>query len=136
MKTLFTSTKQQILKAFGLFGLFMILSMVVNPINAQNTERVITGVVNSLDGPLLGAVIVLKGTPITVISNENGGFTFPKELMEDDVLVVSYLGYETDEITIAHDTSFIEPFLEDIPIVIVATLRTKGARTSLVNKMN
>jgi hypothetical protein len=56
--------------------------------------------------------------------------------MEDDVLVVSYLGYETDEITIAHDTAFIEPFLEDIPIVIVATLRTKGTRTSLVNKMN
>ena len=126
MKTLVTSTKKQTLKPIGLFGLFMILSILVNPLKAQNSERIVTGVVNSMDGPVLGAAIALKGTAITVISDENGAFTFPQELKEDDVLVVSYLGYETDEVKITANTSVIKPFLEDIPIVIVAAMRTKG----------
>ncbi len=136
MKTQFTSTKKQVLKTFGLFGLIMIFSMGLSPIYAQDTDRTITGVVSSMDGPLLGAAIVLKGTATSVISNEKGEFTFPKELKESDVLVVSYLGYKTDEIIIAIDTSYIEPFLEDIPIIIVAALRTEEPVTSSAKKMN
>lgn len=136
MKTQFTSTKQSVLKTLGLFGIFMIFLMVVNPIYAQSTERIVKGVVNSTDGPLLGATIALKGTAIGVVSNENGEFTFPQKLKEKDVLVVSYLGYETDEITIVRDTTFIKAYLQDIPIVIVAAMRTEGAATSSARQKN
>ncbi len=51
-----------------------------------------------------------------MISNENGEFTFPQELLEDDVLVVSYLGYETDEVKIALEHGeIIEQYSEDHP---------------------
>lgn len=132
MKTQFTSTKQQVLKTFGLFSLIMSFLMVVNPIYAQSKEQMVTGVVSTLDGPLFGATIILKGTATGISSNENGEFTFPEELKENDVLVISYLGYETNEITIASDTTFIEPFLEDIPIIIVAAMRTKSSVKSSV----
>jgi len=110
------------------------LSFFANPLLAQNKERTVTGVVSSLDGPLLGAYVVLKGTTIGVTSNEDGSFTFPRKLKENDVLVVSYLGYKNSEVTITRNTSFIEPFLEDIAVVIVGALRTSEA--TIVPKPN
>ena len=90
MKTQFTSTKQQVVKTFGFFALFMIFCLCANTTYAQSNERTVTGVVNSIDGPLFSATVVLKGTAIGTFSNENGEFTFPQELKENDVLVVSY----------------------------------------------
>jgi len=130
MKTQCTSTKQRVLQTLGFFGLFMTFAMSVTPMYAQTAERTVAGVVNSIDGPVFGATVMLKGTAIGAISNEKGEFTFPQELQENDVLVVSYLGYETDEVTITGNTTFVKPFLEDIPIVIIAALRTKTAETS------
>lgn len=136
MKTQFISTKQVVLKTIGLFGLLMIFCLFANPIYAQSKERTVTGVVNTLDGPLFAANIVLKGTATSVISNENGEFTFPKALKENDVLLISYLGYESQEITIDNDTFFIRPFLEDIAIVVVASMRTEGVAISSAKKKN
>ncbi len=131
MKNQIISTKQLVSKTLSFLGLLMILCLFSNSIYAQGKERTVTGVVNSLDGPLLSASIVLKGTAIWATSNENGEFTFPEELKENDVLVISYLGYESQEITITNNTSFIEPFLEDISIVIVASMRTKKICNSI-----
>ncbi len=125
MKTRHTSTQQQMLKPFGFLALFMILSLFASPLYAQSEGQVVSGVVKSTDGPLLGATIVLKGTSVGVVSNENGEFTFPQELQANDVLVVSYLGYENAEVTITSNTTYVEPFLKDDPIVIVAALRMK-----------
>jgi len=136
MKTLSILSKQRVLKTFGLFGLFIIFCLFANPIYAQANERTVTGIVKTMDGPLFGAAIVLKGTATGVVTNQKGEFTFPKELKENDVLVVSYLGYETSEVTITGNTSFIEPFLEDIAVVVVAAMRTKASTTSLTKNIN
>ena len=127
MKTKIIATKQQVAKTFGLLGLFMILSALANPIFGQSTEREVSGVVSSVDGPLPEATIILKGTSHGVSSDEKGEFTFPVELKENDVLVFSYLGFETNEVTITNETSFIKTLLNDIPIIIVAALRTKAS---------
>ncbi|MAZ72241.1 MAG: hypothetical protein CMC70_03750 [Flavobacteriaceae bacterium] len=134
MKTQTITLQQNSLKLLWALGLFMTLSFFANPLLAQNKERTVTGVVSSLDGPLLGAYVVLKGTTIGVTSNEDGSFTFPRKLKENDVLVVSYLGYKNSEVTITRNTSFIEPFLEDIAVVIVGALRTSEA--TIVPKPN
>ncbi len=136
MKNQIISTKQLVSKTLSFLGLLMILCIFSNPIYAQGKERTVTGVVNSLDGPLFSASIVLKGTATWATSNENGEFTFPEELKENDVLVISYLGYESQEITITNNTSFIEPFLEDISIVIVASMRTKKSVTASIKNIN
>ncbi|GAB5399277.1 MAG: hypothetical protein Aureis2KO_08620 [Aureisphaera sp.] len=107
-----------------------------NPVYGQQEGQVVTGLVTSTDGPLLGATIVLKGTTIGVVSNENGEFTFPEELKENDVLVVTYLGYKKEEVTIAKGTTYVEPFLEDDPIIVVAALRTKEGTMPLEGMRN
>jgi hypothetical protein len=127
MKTQTILMQQHVVKNVCFLSFMMLFCLFVNPMNAQNTDRTVTGVVNSLDGPLLGATIILKGTTIGAISNEAGAFTFPKKLQENDVLVVNYLGYKTQEVIINRGTTFIQPFLEDNPIIIHGALRAKDA---------
>ena len=130
MKTRRRTTKASAWETLGLIGLIVMFCLMANPTYGQTSERTVTGVVNSNDGPVYGATIVLKDdASVGVVSNQKGEFTFPRALKEDDVLVVSYLGYETDEVKITGDMSFIQPFLEDIPIIVVASLRTKEAST-------
>jgi hypothetical protein len=56
---------------------------------------------------LLGVNIVLKGSKIGVMTDENGEFTFPKSLSSGDILVFSYLGYEKQDIKIDAKTTYI-----------------------------
>ncbi len=134
MKTQTISNQQNFLKNVWVLPLLLALFLFANPVSAQITHRTVKGVVSSLDGPLLGATIVLKGTTIGAISNESGAFTFPQKLKENDVLVVSYLGYKNKEITINRVTSFIEPFLEDNPVMIYGALRTKETVAATKNR--
>jgi len=133
MKTRSTIAKRT-LKTFGFFTVLMIAFLSTNTLQAQSSERTVTGVVNSLDGPVMGASIVLKGTAIGIFSDENGEFTFPEKLNENDVLVISYLGYKTGEVKIKGDSSFVKPFLEDNAILIVAALRTESKFKEVANK--
>ena len=136
MKTLNTSMKRSTLKTLRFLGLCLVLSLVASPMYGQSTTRTVKGVVTSLDGPVYGATVVLKGTNTGVVSGENGEFTFPTQLNENEVLVVSYLGYETSEVRIKGNTTFVRPFLEDIPIVIVAALRTNEETVPLDKNEN
>tara|TARA_R110002072_G_scaffold131586_6_gene271436 strand:+ start:15785 stop:16201 length:417 start_codon:yes stop_codon:yes gene_type:complete len=126
MKTQTITTQQNVFKNVGTIALIMVFWLFANPIIAQSTERTVTGVVTSNDGPLFGASIVLKGTIVGVSSNDDGTFKFPKMLKENDVLVVSYLGYKNREIKIGNATTYVEPFLDDIPVIIECALRTKN----------
>ena len=69
---------------------------------AQNT---VSGVVidSEVGTGLPGASIVVKGTSNGVSSDFNGAFTISAS--SGDVLVVSYIGYETQEVTVAESTS-------------------------------
>lgn len=127
--------RRNFLQVVCAFSVIMVCWLFANPMHAQaKTERTITGVVTSLDGPLFGANIVLKGTTIGVTSDKTGAFKFPKELKEDDVLVVSYLGYKNQEVTIGQVTTYIEPFLEDIPVRIYGAMRTVHTKESHYTK--
>jgi hypothetical protein len=64
------------------------------------TEYVVRGVVRDMDdaSPLPGVNIVLKGTDRGTSTDADGEFVFPgKKLKEGDVLVFSFIGYETKE---------------------------------------
>lgn len=125
MKTQMISNPQKLFKTIKAFCLILSLGLMTSGAQAQTTERTVTGIVKSLDGPVPFATVMLKDTTIGVSANENGVFTFPKQLKENDVLTVTSLGYENDEVIIKGDATFITPFLEDIPLVIIAALRTQ-----------
>lgn len=127
MKTQSISIHQNALKTIGLFCLVMVFGLFTNQMNAQTqtTERTVTGKVTSTDGVVPMATVILKGTNIGISCDENGTFTFPQKLKVNDVLLITSLGYKDREVTIRGNTTFIEPFLDDIPLIIVGALRTK-----------
>lgn len=130
MKTQSTAIHQHVLKTVVSFCLVMAFGLFTNTTNAQTTERTVTGTVTSTDGVVPSATVILKGTYIGVSCDENGKFTFPQKLKENDVLVITSLGYKDAEVKITGNTTFIEPFLEDIPLIIVGDLRTKPSTKS------
>lgn len=93
-----------------LIGLFMIASVAFNSVYAQtttNAEINVKGMVSDDIGPLTGVNIALEGSNVGAITDTDGTFIFPKVLQPGDVLVFSYLGYETRRIKIKEDTSFL-----------------------------
>ena len=61
-------------------------------------QQTITGTVTTVDGPLPGATIVLQGTNTGSTTNFDGKFSVEASL--GDVLVASYVGYATQELTV------------------------------------
>lgn len=126
MKTACMIIHQSAFKTFLAFGILMTLSLFTNTMNAQTTGQTVTGVVTSEYGNVSQATVILKGTRIAVVCDDNGAFTFPQKLKENDVLLVTSLGYQDTEVTIKENTTFVKPVLEGIEIVIVGALRTKA----------
>ena len=61
----------------------------------------ISGNVSSEDGPLPGATVVVKGTENGTSTDFDGNFTI--NASDGDVLVVSFIGFETQEVTVSGD---------------------------------
>ncbi len=68
-------------------------------------QRTVTGTVYSAsdNSPLIGATVLVKGTGSGTVTDISGAFTL--SVNDDDVLVVSYTGYESQEVPVAGQTS-------------------------------
>lgn len=134
MKAHVISIHQTGLKGLSILVLTLLFGLFTSEASAQSTERTITGVVQSIDGPVVGATVLLEGTLIGTYTDENGKFTFPQKLKENDVLICSALGYNDATAIITGDISYVEPFLGDNPVIIVAALRTAPTtKTTVIN---
>jgi hypothetical protein len=72
------------------------VALIAISLHAQQT---VSGVVKTQDGlPLQGATISVKGTEKTVLTNSAGEFTINADMQS--VISISYIGYETKNITI------------------------------------
>lgn len=74
----------------------------------------VSGVVRDAETgePLPGATILVKGTNTGTLANENG--TFSLEVPDNTaILVVSYLGYETQEVAIGNRTDLVIELIND-----------------------
>ena len=69
------------------------------------TAHTITGVVKDAEmgSPLPAVSIYLKGADSGTISDEKGAFEFPVSLNEGDVLVFSFIGYESVEYVVTKE---------------------------------
>ncbi|WP_252191153.1 carboxypeptidase-like regulatory domain-containing protein [Polaribacter sp. Q13] len=63
-------------------------------------KQIVKGIISDEDGVLPGVSILLKGTTIGVATNFDGEFTFPKPLEKGAILIISYLGYKTENVVI------------------------------------
>jgi hypothetical protein len=128
MKTQVTRTGKRSITTLGLMLFLMMAFVGFSPIYGQTAttqnERTLKGVISNAEGPLESASIILKGTKTGATTNEKGEFTFPKPLKTGDVLLVSYLGYETAEFKIKDTTDFIKIQLTEDVLEFVGALNS------------
>lgn len=72
-------------------------------VQQQKDSRTITGTISDDLGPVAGANIVVKGTTMGVISDMEGHFVLDK-VPENSTIMISYIGYITEEIVITNQT--------------------------------
>ncbi|MBV7269509.1 carboxypeptidase-like regulatory domain-containing protein [Winogradskyella luteola] len=126
-------TQKQSFKVLGFIGFLIMALLAFNPAYGQSEvtttetasgERTVKGVISDEKGPLKDVNIIQKGTRNGTVTNEKGEFTFPVKLNTGDILLITYLGYETQRVKIEDDTTFIDIVLTDDLIEIIGTLDT------------
>lgn len=96
-----------------IFIILLLLSVVSLKVDAQ--QRVIIGTITSGTdkAPIPGANVQIKGTTVGSITDLDGNFTINVS-SESSVLVFSYIGYVTQEITVGSKSRIDVQLLEDI----------------------
>jgi TonB-linked SusC/RagA family outer membrane protein len=77
----------------------------------QQSTKKITGTVSDSQGPVIGASIVEKGTSNGTVTDLDGNFTL--NVKPGATLVVSYIGYTTQEIAVGNQSNFNVTLQED-----------------------
>jgi len=77
----------------------------------QQTTKKITGTVSDSQGPVIGASVVEKGTTNGVVTDFDGNFTL--NVKPGATLVISYIGYTTQEIATGNQSDFNITLKED-----------------------
>ena len=72
----------------------------------------VTGTVNDNFGPVIGASVFVKGTNNGCITDLDGNFTL-SNVPSKAVLVVSFIGYQTQEIPVNNQKKFTVNLTED-----------------------
>ena len=76
----------------------------VDAIDAVQQAKKITGTVTDAMGPVIGANVLEKGTTNGVITDIDGNFTL--NVQPGATIVVSFIGYQPQEIVVGNQTSF------------------------------
>lgn len=82
---------------------------------AVQQSKKVSGVVTDAMGPVIGATIMEKGTSNGTVTDLDGNFTL--DVQPGAVLVISYIGYTTQEIPVGNQTSFAVKLSEDSDVL-------------------
>src|SRR5260221_14693608 len=84
---------------------FFVLQGFIQKATAQNLQ--VTGkVVTGLNEPLAGASVTVKGSSVATVTDAQGNFSINVP-GRNAVLVVTYLGYSTQELTVGNSNSLV-----------------------------
>lgn len=117
-------------------GFFFVLLcfLATYQMQAQEQKNIeIKGVVLDDQSEPISASVVLEGTQIGVVTNEDGTFKFPEKLKKGDVLIVNSMGFETKRVEVkdANSAAEIAMALElGTEIIIVGDVAKKKAFSS------
>ncbi len=106
-------------------------------LGAQNQKINVKGVVKDASGePIIGASVLVKGTSTGTISDIDGNFAI--SAASNGTLVVSFIGYATQEIPVSGKTNIIvtlkddTKLLDEVVVVGYGTMRKKDLTGSVV----
>jgi TonB-linked SusC/RagA family outer membrane protein len=121
----------------GLFSLALFLQSFLC-LNAQNLSGTVK---DSNNEPLIGVTVIVKGTQTGTITDLNGYFSL-SNVPQGNVLLFSYIGYETQEISVTSNTNIIDVTLkEDIKtlnevVVVGYGTQKKSVVTAAISQVN
>ncbi len=81
----------------------------------QNAKKITGIITDDKNIPVAGASIVVKGTPTGVVSNQDGRFEL--SVPENAVIVISYIGFFTQEIPVMNKSVFQVVLKEDAQLL-------------------
>jgi len=118
--------------------------------NVQQATKKITGTVVDAQGPVIGASVMEKGTTNGTVTDFDGNFTL--NVNPGATIVLSYIGYETQEIVVGNQSNFNitlnedDAVLEEVVVVgygvqkkklvTGATVQVKGDEIAKLNTTN
>ena len=137
MEKLKISSGARLNKVLSTLMICMALMMNVSYLSAQNPDVTVTGTVEDVMGPVIGASVVEKGVPSNgCITDIDGNFSL--KVKQNATLVISFVGYKTVEIplkgqrtvkvTLQEDTEM----LDEVVVVGYGTMRKKDLTGSVV----
>lgn len=116
--------------------IFMFLIGLSIPLHAQKNERKITGIVlDASSQPLIGATVVVKGTPNGSTTDFDGKFEIA--VTPNAVLEVSYIGYKSKDVDVKNSTALkivLEEdvnMLDDVVVVGYGTMKKSDVATAI-----
>ena len=95
------------------------LSLFTFMISAGIFAQTVTGVVTSDDGPLPGATVLVQGTNDFSTTDFDGNFSI--EANQGDILIVSFVGYQTQEVAVDGDNLTITMALGNLLDEVIVT---------------
>ncbi|SIQ26179.1 carboxypeptidase-like regulatory domain-containing protein [Maribacter ulvicola] len=93
-------------------------------------------IVDENNEPLPGVNVVLKGTAVGTQTNFDGKFKFPQQLAANDILVLSFLGYETKTYKVvasANSNIDIDITFDEYDMVLMGDIVIEGTYSSKRN---
>ncbi len=98
----------------GMFSPAYASSSYVAAAAVQQTKKV-SGVVNDAAGPVIGATIMEKGTSNGTVTDFDGNFSL--DVQPGATLVITYIGYKTQEIVVGNQSTFSILLAEDSDVL-------------------
>ena len=105
---------------------FLILFITISGILVA--QKTVTGNVSSADVPLPGATIAVKASATGTTTDFDGNFSIV--VADQDILVISYVGFATQEVSVADATDFnivmqADQLLDEVVITALGLSREK-----------
>jgi len=118
---------------YSMEGKHIIISVKDPALTSSQQTRPLSGtIMDNTREPLIGVSVVIKGTTTGTLTDINGNYSL--NVNEGDIIVISYVGYNTQEIAVGNKT-VINVTLEDSNIaldaVVVTALGIKRAEKAL-----
>lgn len=115
------------MKQHNIFNHIILLVFILLSSSMYAQQRDVTGIVtDSNSQPLPGANILIKGSAVGTLSDFDGNYTI--KASTGDVIVISYVGFLTQEISLGNQTTLNVQLKEDAALLSEVVLIGYGAQ--------
>ena len=129
--------KKLVVRAFQRVCMLLVCTSISLNVSAQNGRSISGTVVDENRDPAIGASVAVKGMTTGTVTDFDGNFQL-NNIADDAILVISYIGYATQEVPVAGKSEFNivmqedARLLEELVVIGYGTVRKNDATGSVM----